>query len=240
MEQNDVVSLTENRALTPDEVGLLAGLIADEPDHYTVLGVDRNASSDVIQKAYCLAVEFFHPLKSRKITDSDSVMHWRLSSAFLRIEEAFTVLSSPARREVYDDNLLAATCRSTRRRSNQRRSSTRTPADNRSQRSTDASGANEVRPAERRRVQRVPLNLPVKVTFDRHRQERGETLDVSPLGVRFRLSRDLEPGSELRLELPMPKNLRTHSYDEDLYVASAYVIYSSGSNAGWQIVAEFI
>ena len=86
----------------------------------------------------------------------------------------------------------------------------------------------------------MPLNLPVKVTFDRHRQERGETLDVSPLGVRFRLSRDLEPGSELRLELPMPKNLRTHSYDEDLYVASAYVIYSSGSNAGWQIVAEFI
>ena len=240
MEHDDVVSLTENRTLTADEIGLLAGLITDEPDHYTVLGVNRNASSDVIQKAYCLAVEFFHPLKSRKITDSDSVMHWRLSSAFLRIEEAFTVLSSPARREVYDDNLRNAAGRPMRRRSNQRRSSSKTPGGNGTQGSSTRRRVNEVRTVERRRVQRVPLNLPVRVTFDRHRQERGETLDVSPLGVRFRLSRDIAPGSELRLELPMPKNLRTHSYEEDLYVASAYVIYSSGSDSAWQIVAEFI
>ena len=233
MEQDDIVSLIENRNLTPDEIGILAGLITDEPDHYTVLGVDRDATNDVIQKAYCLAVEFFHPLKSRKITDSDSVMHWKLSSAFLRIEEAFTVLSSPIRREVYDDNLRGA-ARSTRRKQSPRRSSSKSQGGQRNLR------ANEVRTMERRRVQRVPLNLPVKVTLDRRRQERGETLDVSPLGVRFRLSRDIAPGSELRLELPMPKNLRCHSYDANLYSVSAYVIYSSGGGSEWQIVAEFI
>jgi hypothetical protein len=68
----------------------------------------------------------------------------------------------------------------------------------------------------------------------------AETLDVSPLGVRFRLSRHLEPGSELRLELPMPKYLRTHNYDDDMYVVSAFVIYASSSESGRQVVAEFI
>src|SRR5215475_13743739 len=105
MEQEGVVSHVENRALTGEEISLLAGFITEEPDHYTVLGVNRDASNEDIHSAYRLAVEYFHPLKSRKLTESDSVLHWKLSSAFLRIEEAFTVLSRPSRREIYDDNL---------------------------------------------------------------------------------------------------------------------------------------
>jgi curved DNA-binding protein CbpA len=105
MEEVGAVVAVENTALTPDEVGLLAGLIIDEPDHYTVLGVDRNATNDEISEAYRLAVQFFHPLKSRRITESDSVMQWKLSSAWVRLEKAFSVLSSPNRRKVYDDNL---------------------------------------------------------------------------------------------------------------------------------------
>ena len=239
MEQDGVVSLIENRALTPDEIGLLASLITDEPDHYTVLGVNRNATSEEIQNAYCLAVEYFHPLKSRKITESDSVMHWKLSSAFLRIEEAFTVLSRPSRRKVYDENLRNQLGRtSALLRNRQRLASRKPPQDRRS----EAAGRPEakVRTRELRRVERVPLNLPVKVTFERQWQEVGETLDVSPLGVRFRLSRPLEPGSELRLELPMPKYLRTHSFDDDMYVVSAYVIYATNNESGRQVVAEFV
>lgn len=240
MDQESVASHIENRPLTPDEIGLLASLIADEPDHYTVLGVNRNASSEEIQNAYCLAVEYFHPLKSRRITESDSVMHWKLSSAFLRIEEAFTVLSRPSRRKVYDENLRSQLGRTSALLQDRRRLASRKPMpDDRS----DAAGgreANTVRTRELRRVERVPLNLPVKVTFERQWQELGETLDVSPLGVRFRLSRPLEPGSELRLELPMPKYLRTHSFDDDMYVVSAYVIYATNSESGRQVVAEFI
>jgi curved DNA-binding protein CbpA len=239
MELNGVVSHIENRALIPDEIALLATLITDEPDHYTVLGVNRNATSDEIQNAYCLAVEYFHPLKSRRITESDSVMHWRLSSAFLRIEKAYNVLSSSNRRRVYDDNLGSQS--STALRPGHRPlDSCRPQQDDRANTPTRRIETSKPRSKELRRVERVPLNLPVKVTFERHWQELAETLDVSPLGVRFRLSRQLEPGSELRLELPMPKSLRTHSFDDELYVVSAYVIYASNLESGRQVVAEFI
>jgi hypothetical protein len=240
MEQDSVVSHIENRALTPDEIGLLAGLITDEADHYTVLGVNRNATSEEIQNAYCIAVEYFHPLKSRRITESDSVMHWKLSSAFLRIEEAFTVLSRPSRRKVYDENLRSRLGRTSALLENRRRlASRKTLQDERSD-ALARPEENKVRTKELRRVERVPLNLPVRVTFERQWQEVGETLDVSPLGVRFRLTRPLEPGSELRLELPMPRYLRTHSFDDDLYVVSAYVIYATNLESGRQVVAEFI
>ena len=241
MEEDDVIRVIENRALTPDEIGVLASLIANEPDHYTVLGVNRNASDDEIKNAYCLAVHYFHPLKSAKIIESDSVMHWRLSSAYLRIEEAFTVLSRASRRKTYDDNLSSQLAHpSPRRRVNRRLNLTNPAQDSRSNVTSNRLKAERGRPRERRRVERVPLNLPIKVTFERHWQEISETLDVSPLAVRFRLSRHLEPGSELRLELPMPKSLRTHSYEDDLYVVDAYVIYTSNLDSGRQVVAEFI
>ena len=236
MEQDGVVTHIEDRSLTPEEIGLLASLITEEPDHYTVLGVDRNASPEDIQRAYCLAVEYFHPLKSRQITESDSVMHWKLSSAFLRIEEAFTVLSRRSRRLVYDDKLNPRPSRPADPPVQQR-----APVqEKRPEGGPTMFGTGQVRARELRRVERVPLNLPLKVTFDRQWQEMAETLDVSPLGVRFRLSRRLEPGSELRLELPMPKYLRTHNYDDDMYVVNAFVIYASSSESGRQVVAEFI
>jgi DnaJ-like protein/PilZ domain-containing protein len=235
MEQEGVVAHIEDRSLTPDEIGMLAGLITEESDHYTVLGVDRNASPEEIQKAYCLAVEYFHPLKSRKITESDSVMHWKLSSAFLRIEEAFTVLSRRSRRSVYDDKLTSQPRHAGANVAGHLRTPLQPPVA-----SPSAPDATKIRGKELRRVERVPLNLPLKVTFDRYWQEMAETLDVSPLGVRFRLTRSLEPGSELRLELPMPKYLRTHSYEDDMYVVNAFVIYASNSDSGRRVVAEFI
>jgi len=236
MEQEGVVSHIENRALTGDEISLLAGLITEEPDHYTVLGVNRDASSEDIHSAYRLAVEYFHPLKSRELTESDSVMHWKLSSAFLRIEEAFTVLSRPSRREIYDDNLSGIACRTLLQSKPVSADTPRAvPAEPAAlQKPKDGSGK------ELRRVPREPLVLPLRVSFDRQWQELTETTDVSPLGVRFKLSRPLEPGSELRLEMPMPRNLRTHSFDADLYVCSAFVIYAANAESGRQVVAEFI
>ncbi len=84
------------------------------------------------------------------------------------------------------------------------------------------------------------MNLPLRVSFDRNWQELTETLDLSPLGVRFRLSRQVEPATELRLELPMPKHLRTHSYDDELYVVNAFVVYIANDDCGRQVVAEFV
>ena len=302
MEQNSVVSI-ENRTLTPDEIGLLASLIADEPDHYTVLGVDRNASPDEIKAAYCLAVEYFHPLKSGKITESDSVMHWKLSAAFARIKEAFTVLSGGNRRKVYEPTQSAwpdrAVPQAQLRRnadSRQRSQSERSPAgriqpdaavpqaqvhrnaDSRrrslgerspagrmphggavpqaqSHRNVDSrkpsqgdrspagrthQGAAQNRTAEMRKEKQVPVNLPLRVVFGRHWQEVTEATDVTGLGTRFRLSRRVEPGTLLRLEMSMPKHLRTRAHDDELYVVNAFVIYANQDDSGGDVFAEFV
>ncbi|MFY9555639.1 MAG: DnaJ domain-containing protein [Blastocatellia bacterium] len=241
----------EDRSLTPDEIGLLAGLIIDEPDHYTVLGVDRNASIKEIQAAYCLAVESFHPVKRREITETDSVMHWRLSSAFIRIEEAFSVLSRSSRRKIYDNNLSQSTepsitgarDRNTRAAGTQtgrRRAHQDSEPEARFSSNTPNGQDGDGRGFNKRRAVRTPLKLPLRVTFDRHWQELTETLDVSPLGVRFRLSRRIEPGSLIRLEMPLPKHMRTDSYGDEPYVVSAFVVYISRHKNGREVVAEFI
>jgi curved DNA-binding protein CbpA len=303
MQQDGVVSLIENRTLTPDEIGLLAGLIADEPDHYTVLGVDRNASPEEIKAAYCLAVEYFHPLKSGKITESDSVMHWKLSAAFARIKEAFTVLSGQRRRKAYEHQQSAWPDRAVPQAqlgrnadSRQRSQGERSPAgriqprnavppaqahrnaDSRkplqgerspagriqpvgavpqAQRHRNADsrktsqgarspaarmqqGAVQARTNEMRKAEPVSVNLPLRVVFDRHWQEVTEATDVTGLGTRFRLSRRVEPGTLLRLEMSMPKHLRTRSHDEELYVVNAFVIYSNQDDSGGDVVAEFV
>lgn len=228
IDESAVVSVVENRGLTIDEVASLASLIVDEQDHYTVLGVNRDASAEEIRAAYCLAVSYFHPLRSREITESDSVMHWKLSSAFLRIEEAFTVLSRQSRRKVYDANLCVRSLRNSRGYRKFPEKQIRQQAQTKRIKN------------EQRRVPRVSLNIPVRVSFERQWQEITETLDVSPLGIRFRLSRPVEPGSEIRMELKMPRDLRAHSFDQDVYVVSGFVLYETNNESGRQVVAEFI
>ena len=228
IDESAVVSVVENRGLTIDEVASLASLIVDEQDHYTVLGVNRDASAEEIRAAYCLAVSYFHPLRSREITESDSVMHWKLSSAFLRIEEAFTVLSRQSRRKVYDANLCVRSLRNSRGYRKFPEKQIRQQAQTKRIKN------------EQRRVPRVSLNIPVRVSFERQWQEISETLDVSPLGIRFRLSRPVEPGSEIRMELKMPRDLRAHSFDQDVYVVSGFVLYETNNESGRQVVAEFI
>jgi curved DNA-binding protein CbpA len=230
IDESAVVSLIENRGLSSDELAALASLIVDEPDHYSVLGVNRDASAEEIRAAYCLAVSHFHPLRSRELTDSDSVMHWKLSSAFLRIEEAFTVLSRQSRRKVYDANLGVRSIRNSR-------GYRKFP--NNKQVRQQAQPSRKLK-NEQRRVPRVQITIPVRVSFERQWQEITETLDVSPLGIRFRLSRSVEPGSEIRMELKMPRDLRAHSFDQDVYVVNGFVLYEANNEAGRQVVAEFI
>jgi curved DNA-binding protein CbpA len=242
MEQRGIATADGKPALTPDEIGLLASLIVDEPDHYTALGVDRNASTDDISEAYRLAVEFFHPLKCRALTESDSVMQWKLSSAWVRLEKAFSVLSNQSQRSIYDGNPSDKSFSIQSRHSE-------TSAEDEGLQPTKAQqhqphNASKVASRvpngiNKRRVERARLSLPVRVTFEDSWQELTRTLDVSPLGMRFYLSRPIEPGSRLQLELPMPNNLRTHDYDDEVYVAAGYVIYVIQDSGGRQVVAEF-
>jgi hypothetical protein len=105
---------------------------------------------------------------------------------------------------------------------------------------SDLANATHNPQADEPRTERVLISVPMRVTFERQWQELTQTDDVSPLGVRFRLSRRVEPGSRLRIEMPLPKHLRTHSHEAQLYVVSAFVIQVSQDNRKWRVVAEFV
>jgi hypothetical protein len=242
MMENRAAGISEDRALTTDEIECLASLVVDEPDHYTVLGVERGSSASEINTAYCRAVQFFHPLKYSHLLESDNVLHWKLSSAYLRVVEAFSTLSSRSRRQAYDGTFNRQIVGSVRSRQRELSSS------DTSQVVSALSGAQRLAAnprlrlngLERRRVERAPLHLPLSVVFDHHWREITETIDVSPLALKFSLQRQVEPGTLVRLELPMPSDLRTKPDDEVLYTVSAYVIQATPEPGDRVVVAEFV
>lgn len=231
MTEPDIVSFTEDRSLTTDEIGMLAGLISDETDYYTILGVDYAASRDEINKAYCLAVQFFHPAKCRELTQRDRVLHWKLSCALKRIEEAFSILSNRGRRQRYDE------VRSRQLISNE--IDRGIPGAGPLARGSASSLLAQNHP-NRRRVERIPLRLPAVVTLDRLWQETTESEDVSPLGIRVQLSRAVEPGTLLRLDLPMPGGLRTRDFSDEIYAVNGFAIRTTQTESKQMVAVEFV
>lgn len=65
-------------------------------DHYRLLGIDRNAGSEEIKKAYRIKAKQFHP----DVNPSPEA-----SERFREIYNAYTVLLNPARRAAYDMGL---------------------------------------------------------------------------------------------------------------------------------------
>ena len=247
-----------DQVLTPRDIEILADLMAEEPDHYTVLGIDRNDPVNLIHDAYKLAVTSFHPSLLGHITESNRVMHWKLSQVIKRINEAYSTLSNSRRRKLYDDirrfrledddainkpkemsdSYVESRCRYIQ--------SKHKPAEL----DASASGAKaswdrgdeRVRAIdERRRVERVPLQLPVLISCDAFNwQVFAESRDVSPLGIRLLVSRRIEPGTMVKMETPMPRELRLHSQSEKLYTVDAMIIHSVEKRANILVSAEFI
>lgn len=240
--ESAAVGISEDRELTPEEIELLASLIIDERDHYTVLGIERGSSASEINTAYCRAVDFFHPLNYSHLAESNNVLHWKLSCAYLRIVEAFSTLSSRGRRKAYDGTPNRGIVGSVRSR--QRGLSTPDTAKSLSTLGVAPGSVAKRRlppdGRERRRVARVELRLPLVVSFDHHWQEITETIDVSPLGVKFLLSRPVEPGTQVRLELPMPSDMRTKTDESLLYAVSGYVIHVTPGSGQRVVVVEFV
>ena len=234
-----VTGISEDRDLTPGEIELLAGLVIDEADHYTILGVERAASASEINTAYCRAVEFFHPLNYNHLLDSDNILHWKLSCAYLRVVEAFSTLSSRSRREAYDGTMKRQIVGSLRTRERGQSSGSSSLIAASMARQTPSSTK---LPAgrERRRVERVQLCLPLVVVFEHYWQEVTETIDVSPLSVKFRLSRPIELGTFVRFELPMPSDLRTRPDDQALYTVNGCITKVIPEPNDRLVVAEFV
>lgn len=233
--------------LGDDEVKLLATLILDEPDHYTVLGVDAQASSEEINEAYRLAVANFHPLSHRLTVERDPVFQWLLSNAFTRLGTAYQILSSPRRREVYDRCRRADQAAASVGEPLARPLGGEAPAceqelnlQSYSLATPEWLSAGQTDGKERRRVIRVNMRIPVVVTCEDLWQEPGETRDLSPLGATLALTRYVEPGTLLRLQLCMPSQLRTRDYQAESYRINGCVLRTTRRRDQHVLSVEFI
>ena len=68
----------------------------EQQDHYTVLGVARNASQEDIKRAYFEAAQKLHPDKNTAAGETE---------LFLGAQQAYEALSNPKRRALYDATL---------------------------------------------------------------------------------------------------------------------------------------
>jgi Ca-activated chloride channel family protein len=69
---------------------------SNKPDHYTVLGVFRDASQEEIKRAYFDAAQRLHPDKNVAAGETE---------LFLEIQQSYEILSNPKRRNLYDATL---------------------------------------------------------------------------------------------------------------------------------------
>ncbi len=252
MEQSRTAFKVESRLLKPDEIKQLANLIIDEPDHYTVLGIDREASYEAINQSYCLAVKYFHPLKYQPPDEAYSVLQWTLSRAIRRIEQAYFILSNRTRRKDYDhvfahrhksQSMLSKQEESAIHKGNEeiwRAFATQKQAPNAEKSSTAQGDETSNENQENRRVTRVTMQIPVIVSLENRWQEIAESMNISPLGIKLVLSHNVEPGTLLRLELPMPVSLRARDFEEEIYTVNAYVLYVIEQKSKRLVAAEFV
>jgi len=237
------------------EVDRILGCITESADHYSVLKISRRASIEEIRKAYCRSVDLLHPLKCRDVIEREGTMQWKLSQAFLRVVEAFSTLSRPARRIEYDGALNRKPTAPLPLPAVRNVVSQTNPVNIRVPRAIDtavkkprvatAFGSSEPtmpRVGDRRRTARFSLRMPVRVTPDDGAwQEVTESWDVSKLGIKFRLKQMIEPGSVVHLEMPMPPDLRREGESDGLYFVSGVVRHTTpNAERGNLVGVEFV
>ena len=252
---NEVRTTNKGRAAqVRAEVERLLACISEGADHYRVLDISRDSTVDNVRQAYCQAVEQLHPLKCQDLIEGDGVLRWKLSEVFLRVVEAFSVLSSPGRKVEYDGLLNLRPIKPLpmpnlpgfrSRTDTSAFADTNSDGDNASKRFGlgSAFGHAELQApkvADRRGSTRLALRLPVRVSSDNNDwQEVTETLDVSRSGIKIQLSRSPQLGTVFFLELPMPLALRSHGFHEGLYVVKAVVRHAVPAEGRYLVGAEF-
>jgi curved DNA-binding protein CbpA len=80
---------------------MMEAVVAEEIDHYRVLGLEPQASRDQVERAYrfCLDMYGEGALATYSLLEGDEIEATRE-----RIREAYHVLGDPARRRVYDES----------------------------------------------------------------------------------------------------------------------------------------
>lgn len=78
----------------------MKGNITMDKNYYEILEIDRNASPEIIDKAYKTLAKKYHP-------DLQDEAHKKESEEkFKIINEAYQVLSNPEQKALYDQNLV--------------------------------------------------------------------------------------------------------------------------------------
>ncbi|HZG51019.1 MAG TPA: DnaJ domain-containing protein, partial [Pyrinomonadaceae bacterium] len=106
-EKHEPEAVTAKRDETPSpraEIDALFALVHDT-DHYRVLGVERNAESAEIKRAYYALAKRFHPDRFQR--DADATLRPQIESAFVKITQAYEMLHDARSRSAYDLKLGA-------------------------------------------------------------------------------------------------------------------------------------
>ena len=95
--------------------------------------------------------------------------------------------------------------------------------------------------ADRRRIARSNLRIPILVSFrDGRPAEVTESLNLSKLGIRFKLKNPVSVGVPLRLEMELPHEFRLYERNSDLYAIEAITCQVSAAIGNeFTVGAEF-
>lgn len=225
------------------DLGGLLGRIDSATTYYQVLGVGRADGQEKIKSSFQQLLNLLFPPYVVAKTMPEN-MTPRIERAFSKASQAFAVLASCARRSEYDTALLSITTKALapsppigpqvdqpkndRPGSAVRSDSSAVAAEidhltlNRMpQRGVYRESVNAKSSENRRRIARIQLSVPARVTgYDRRNgkwHEMTETIDVSRTGIRLRLRRRVKHGTVLYITLPLPSKLRAHGFAEQSY-----------------------
>jgi tetratricopeptide (TPR) repeat protein len=75
-------------------------------DHYSFLGIEKRATSDVVRKAYHVTAKKYHPDKHLHLSSTD--LKNKLNAIFSHLTDVYRTLSNPKTRASYDEKVSAS------------------------------------------------------------------------------------------------------------------------------------
>ena len=250
------------------EIEYLLDRVEQSNTYYQALALERSATPEEVVRAYQETIKVLHPPYYKvRAAISDEILE-RIDKSFSRVSQAFFVLTDHSRKVEYDRSLnrsgpvtpfptitpvtpsapvttLASETEATTSQAGteQEAISVRNSVVGQPVYSKPVEDASTV--INRRRCERFKLSMPILlVGHDRLNgrwQEVGKTIDVSKMGVGLTMSRRVQPGLVLHLNMPLPTKLRSHGYSDPSYQLYAIVRRAEPIKNGTRVVGlEFL
>ena len=225
------------------ELGRLLDRVERSTTHYQILGLERSATYELVNRSYLEIVALFYP--SYAISETmPGEMTSRVERAFNKASQAFAVLACFNRRKEYDAALRSIASKPDHATPVQsyepRPKASAKPAlppvtpsgqeirlgHQEQQQKVYTEYAKKTTGDNRRRFERFKLTIPARVMGHDRRigkwNEMSETIDVSRTGITLRLRSRVRHGMVLYVSLPLPTKLRSHGFTDSGY--NVYVL----------------